>query len=56
MIYFSTGQTGACTPSGSNSDVPLSAGTTHTDSFTIRLTGGDNAYVTWNVLFSWYFP
>ncbi len=55
-IVFSDGSTHSCTPQAYNVAVLFSDSSRRSNSITIRLTGGDNAYVDWNVIFSWYIP
>ncbi len=56
VIEFSDGSTSPCTPDGYNYIQYFSTSSARSDYFTIKLTGGDNAYVEWNVIFNWYVP
>lgn len=55
-VQFSDGSTRDCTPDGSNYTTYFNSNTSRLGSFTIAMTGGDNAYVEWDVQFSWYIP
>ncbi len=56
QVQFSDGSTADCTPDGSNYVVYFNSNSDRVGSFTIKMTGGDNAFVQWNVHFSWYIP
>ena len=56
IIEFDDGSTQACTPEGSNFTVLAGDNSQNAGSITVRLTGGNNAYVTWSMQFSWYIP
>lgn len=56
VIEFSDGSTRACPPDTANFSILVSDSTPRADYFTIKLTGGDNAYVEWYVSFNWYIP
>ena len=56
IIEFDDGSSQACTPEGSNFTVLAGDNSQNAGSITVRLTGGNNAYVTWSMQFSWYIP
>lgn len=60
-IVFSDGSVSSCEPTPYNFVQLLSSRTPSgqqqgSDSFTIRLTGGQNAYINWRVTFNWFIP
>lgn len=56
VIEFDDGSTADCTEKAYNFVQYVGPNTPSIGTFTIRLEGGDGAYVEWGATFSWYFP